>query len=605
MSTKMSTPEFITKAKKVHGDRYDYTKASYTNAHAEVVLVCREHGEFTQKAYSHLNGRGCPECGRISSDKSRKNDPRDVLNKLIEKFGDYYDFTAVLKADGCKDPFAVICPEHGVTELTSNRLLHPDSKYACPKCGKRAGNKNKNLKTTDWFVSKAKEVHGDRYDYSKAEYNGTFTEVTIICKEHGEFSQAPRVHLSGSGCTQCFKDKKSMENRMSLEEFIARSRSLYGDKFSYARSVYKGTNKEITITCNKHGDFITTPIYHFKNSGANPGGCPGCLKELPNATIIRKEEFEKRAFSLYAGKYAYKGYTKISAPVTILCEKHGEVEQIAYVHLRGGGCPICAKSANISKEEIQVYEFLSELAKVENGDRKLIAPKELDMVLPDHKLAVEFCGAYWHSDRKVPNDYHESKLKAVTGIGYNLLTMYSQEWARNRKLVKRLLERKLGLVKHRDTSNISVDYGAYPDVIDFVKRNNIFGNTHGNYVAIREGVSGKVLSAAIYEVNPDHLLVTRLCCDVRLENDELYLALLSSLSDRHALPTRVEIDLRWFTGHSLLQQGLKVFGTEPPRFRYTRGFMILPEGSGVPVEAIGKDKEWNKIFDCGRLILTN
>ena len=51
--------------------------------------------------------------------------------------------------------------------------------------------------TTEEFIQKAKRVHGDRYDYSKAEYKGNKEEICIICPKHGEFWQKAKNHLSG------------------------------------------------------------------------------------------------------------------------------------------------------------------------------------------------------------------------------------------------------------------------------------------------------------------------------------------------------------------------------------------------------------------------
>ena len=58
----MTTEEFITKAKVVHGDRYDYSKAVYVSYKSDICIICPEHGAFMQKAKNHLSGYGCPIC---------------------------------------------------------------------------------------------------------------------------------------------------------------------------------------------------------------------------------------------------------------------------------------------------------------------------------------------------------------------------------------------------------------------------------------------------------------------------------------------------------------------------------------------------------------
>ena len=59
----MNTREFIEKAKKIHGDKYDYSKVEYKNTRTKVRIICPVHGEFWQTPSSHLSGRGCPNCG--------------------------------------------------------------------------------------------------------------------------------------------------------------------------------------------------------------------------------------------------------------------------------------------------------------------------------------------------------------------------------------------------------------------------------------------------------------------------------------------------------------------------------------------------------------
>ena len=64
MRKQKTTEQFIIDAKKIHGNKYDYSKVNYVDAHTKVCITCQEHGDFWQQPYSHLNGRGCPVCGK-------------------------------------------------------------------------------------------------------------------------------------------------------------------------------------------------------------------------------------------------------------------------------------------------------------------------------------------------------------------------------------------------------------------------------------------------------------------------------------------------------------------------------------------------------------
>ena len=70
---KSNTEEFIKKAKKVHGNKYDYSKVNYVGNKIEVTIICPEHGEFEQTPKGHLRGQGCPKCNGGVVHKLRKN----------------------------------------------------------------------------------------------------------------------------------------------------------------------------------------------------------------------------------------------------------------------------------------------------------------------------------------------------------------------------------------------------------------------------------------------------------------------------------------------------------------------------------------------------
>ena len=77
---------------------------------------------------------------------------------------------------------------------------------------------------TNEFIFKAKEVHGNKYDYSKIEYKKSKDKVCIICPEHGEFWQLPHSHLIGNGCKKCSSSKSSITRASTTSEFIKKAK---------------------------------------------------------------------------------------------------------------------------------------------------------------------------------------------------------------------------------------------------------------------------------------------------------------------------------------------------------------------------------------------
>lgn len=181
-----TTKEFIQDAIKVHGNRYDYSKVNYVNSHVNVEIICDKHGSFLQTPSNHLKGGGCKICNKI--EKRRK--PLDVLfSEIYEIHGDKYDYSK-MRYKNNKEKVIIICPEHGEFEQNIDHHLRGQG---CPKCVD-------NYKDdTESFIDKAKQVHGDKYDYSEVEYVNSQTKVKIIDSVYGPFLITPNSHLNGRG----------------------------------------------------------------------------------------------------------------------------------------------------------------------------------------------------------------------------------------------------------------------------------------------------------------------------------------------------------------------------------------------------------------------
>ena len=180
--------KFIEDAIKIHGEKYDYSKVEYVNSKTKVCIICKYHGEFWQTPDSHIYQKnGCPKCSGQYMD-------RDYFIECSEKkHSNKYDYSKVEYINN-KTKVCIICPEHGEFWQTPHNHIRG---VGCPECG---GSKRL---TTKIFIEKAKQVHGEKYDYSKVEYANSHTKVCIICPEHGEFWQKPNQHLIGQGCPKC------------------------------------------------------------------------------------------------------------------------------------------------------------------------------------------------------------------------------------------------------------------------------------------------------------------------------------------------------------------------------------------------------------------
>lgn len=194
MSKKLTEKGFIERAKKVHGDKYDYSKVEYVNTDTKVCIVCAKHGDFWQTPHNHLKGQNCPKC----SHRSIKYGISEFIKEARKVHGDKYDYSKV-DYKGNKIKICIICPRHGEFWIRPNNHLN---KQGCPKCGLESISK-KLAFTTEQFIIDARKIHKDKYDYSKVNYINNHTKVCIICPKHGEFWQTPANHLMNHGCPYC------------------------------------------------------------------------------------------------------------------------------------------------------------------------------------------------------------------------------------------------------------------------------------------------------------------------------------------------------------------------------------------------------------------
>ena len=231
---KNTTESFIEKARKVHRDKYDYSKVEYKNNRTKVCIICPEHGEFWQKPDYHLSGCGCPKCGLATISTKIKKTQNEFIASAKNTHGERYDYSKV-EYRGKDEKVCIICPEHGEFWQTPHNHVHGQG---CPICGKINGHEKQKISQKE-FIERSEKIHQGRYDYSKTEYKNIKTKVCITCPKHGDFWQSPGHHLNGHGCPSC--------NISVLEEEIAHLLDKMGIKYEREKKfdwlVWKGKLK--------------------------------------------------------------------------------------------------------------------------------------------------------------------------------------------------------------------------------------------------------------------------------------------------------------------------------------------------------------------------
>lgn len=295
------------------------------------------------------------------------------------------------------------------------------------------------------FIKKVREIHEDKYDYSKVEYINSRTKIIIICLKHGEFIQKPSTHIDNKGCPRCsgrykrtqedfikecdslYKDstieyKHIYFNRMcdhiypickthgkfktttdrflnrnggclrcsritNKEDFTEKSIKIHNSKYDYSKVVYNGIDKDIEIICPIHGSFYQKPNPHLCGKG-----CFDCGYDNKR---LDREKFIEKCREIHGDKYNYSltNYVNIKTKISIICTKHGVFEQTPHNHKLGNGCPKC----NCPYNEVIISNILkSKNIKFETQKKfsgcKYIRILSFDFYIPEFNLCIEYNG---------------------------------------------------------------------------------------------------------------------------------------------------------------------------------------------------------------------
>lgn len=248
-------------------------------------------------------------------------------------------------------------------------------------------------KTTEQFIENAKQIHGDKYNYSQVNYLGAKHKIEIICNKGHIFNQTPNDHLNGHGCKICVGWGEIINNPNLI---IERSKKVHGDRYDYSQTIFKGFKYKINIKCKIHGIFKMNPSRHIDDKQ----GCPICgyIKSGDNRSW-KLEKFIIESNNIHNNLYNYSKslYKKATIPVEIICNKHGSFFQQPKDHInQKQGCPEC----NNSKGEILISNILKEYNIKYISQYRIdgcINPKTnrklpFDFYLPNKNICIEFDG---------------------------------------------------------------------------------------------------------------------------------------------------------------------------------------------------------------------
>lgn len=300
-----------------HGDKYDYSKVVLVKMLQKVIIICPIHGLFLQSPSDHAKGFGCDKCSREESGRLRSLTLDKFIERAIEIHGDKYDYSKIKDFKNGNTKVPIICKEHGeFLQIPHSHLTG----CGCPRCGDLSAS-DKTTKSLNEFLLQAKEVHGDRYDYSKVDYKKSHIKVEIICPIHGSFKQNCTSHLAGHGCPEC----SVISRTDTTSSFIEKAIKVHGDTYDYSKVEYIGNKKKVDIICKTHGVFSQRCDTHLSGHG-----CPVCASARPPVErhkdtptyfyVIKYRGLYKIGVSLEGAKQRYRWEVDSPDEIEILTE---------------------------------------------------------------------------------------------------------------------------------------------------------------------------------------------------------------------------------------------------------------------------------------------
>jgi very-short-patch-repair endonuclease len=367
-----------------------------------------------------------------------------TLDVMKKRLLDRCPHIKVLDFKGLKNSSIFICTTHSIKfNAIPEQVL---GSYGCSKCSNEGFKKSKNARWLNKHL-----IYLEKYLPNikfLGPYLGDRKETNYECSKHGKYKAQPRyVASTFSGC--CAKCKvKELRKRLinSHEDFL---NTLPKRPHIKVISKYKGLRKPIKWYCSIHkvSGIKKAELLQRKHV------CNICLEEakpIYRLQLKPKDQFNTEISNI-SPTIKILHYAGSQKKCKVLCKVCKHIWYALGTSLSSGhGCPICNNGKPISDIEQSLFNWIKKrFSDALQSDRKVIAPKELDIVIPSKKIAIEVNGLFWHSEDRIGPSYHANKTKAANKAGWRLIHIYEDELEFNKRVVLKTLRHILGLTTEK------------------------------------------------------------------------------------------------------------------------------------------------------------
>ena len=541
------------------------------------------------------------------------NKKEKFIGKALKKHGDKYDYSKVKYIDSLTK-VCIICPIHGEFLQTPQAHVRGNG---CPKCANiKRGNTFRGDNET--FVRKANAIHNGKYIYDSGSYVNAMTKVPILCLKHGTFWMTPMAHLQGQGCPKC------SGRGLNTEEVIELFKEKHNDEYDYSKVEFTKMHEKVCIICPIHGEFWQTPSKHLLGQG-----CPKCsgIKKAKERMLTTNDFIEKSS-KIHNNKYVYDKteYKGTYEPLTITCPIHGDFTQRANDHLNGHGCPICGNNMSLAEKEIEDY-VKSFGVKTETKIRGILSNnKEIDILMPELNIGIEYNGLKWHSDEFKDKNYHLNKTEECKKLGIRLVHIFEDEWMNKKEIIKSIIRNIIGKTENKIYARKCIIQNVNDnEKKEFLEKNHIQGNVNSqiNLGLYHDGELVSLMCIGKPRINlgrktslEDEYELLRFCNKLNTNivggASKLFKYFITNYS-----PTLITsyCDYRWSIGNMYEALGFTLSHHSQPnyyyiignnrknRFKYRKSELIKegfdPEKSE---KEIMEERGIHRIYDCGSLV---
>lgn len=438
-------------------------------------------------------------------------------------------------------------------------------------------------------------------------YSTQSTPILHQCLVCGHIaSKAPKSVLKNSGCANCRVIGRTKTSQQYDEE-IKDTRYRRVDPYITALT-------EILHECLDCGS-----VHKVRPQSVIRGhSCKFCANRATKGLDKYKEELLDR--NIVCIDNEYKGNKGLLVHKCGVCSNEWLASPNNVIS-KSSGCPVCAKSKSSSKAEEAILEFLQQNYSgwLESHDRSILEGKELDIVLPDLGLCIEFNGTYWHKEDIVGKTYHLEKTEKVEAFGYQLIHIMEDVWKNKEEIVKSRLKSFLGISTKLYARNCIISEVPNAEATKFLEDNHLQGSvpasTKLGLYYLGNLVTLMTLGTPRFNLSYDFELL-RFCTIQGITVVGGASRLLSQFLKDHKGSSIISYaDRRWSQGNVYKKLGFTFIEYSSPSYRYYKGTKSLSryecqkhklvelgfDTTSTETE-IMKQRGYHKVYDCGNSV---